>query len=127
MREGDLGHLIAVAFGIAVRSRKDRSIATVSDLVDTALETLLTLLHWIIEIIPLAVFGIVASLIGVQGIRGIQFHSGVHRRGAAGPRAPGDLLPGPHPVRLRGFPAFKFLPRYARRPRDGVLDRQPRR
>lgn len=61
--------MIAVAFGIALRSRKDRSIATVSDLVDTALDTLLTLLHWIIEIIPLAVFGIVASLIGVKGFK----------------------------------------------------------
>lgn len=59
--------LLAVAFGIALRRFKSRSVATVADLVELALDTLIVLLHWIIEVIPLAVFGIVASIIGMKG------------------------------------------------------------
>jgi Na+/H+-dicarboxylate symporter len=40
---------------------------TVDDLVHVALHSLVTVLHWIIEVIPLAVFGIVASIIGTKG------------------------------------------------------------
>lgn len=57
--------LLAVAFGIALRGRKDRPI--IGELVDVALETLVQVLHWVIEVIPLAVFGIVASIIGTKG------------------------------------------------------------
>ena len=60
--------MIAVAFGIALRRLKSRAIVTVSDLVDVAFDSLIIILHWIIEIIPFAVFGIVASIVGVKGI-----------------------------------------------------------
>jgi Na+/H+-dicarboxylate symporter len=56
---------IAVAFGIALRRspKKDR----VLEWVDLGLDTLIIILHWIIAIVPLAVFGLVASIIGTKG------------------------------------------------------------
>lgn len=59
--------VLAVAFGIALRRMKETKIATVADLVEVSFRTLIVLLHWIIEVIPLAVFGIVASIVGVDG------------------------------------------------------------
>jgi DAACS family dicarboxylate/amino acid:cation (Na+ or H+) symporter len=59
--------MLAVAFGIALRRLKHVPIATIADVVEIAFRALLILLHWIIEIIPLAVFGIVASIVGVKG------------------------------------------------------------
>lgn len=59
--------MIAVAFGIAFRKLKHEKIGTVSELVEVGFKALLILLHWIIEVIPFAVFGIVASIIGTQG------------------------------------------------------------
>ena len=60
---------IAVAFGIALRGLRQRRIQTVEDAVNVAFDALVIVLHWIIEIIPLAVFGIVASIIGTKGFR----------------------------------------------------------
>jgi Na+/H+-dicarboxylate symporter len=59
--------ILAVAFGIALRRLKDHKIATVADLVDVGFRSLIIILHWIIEVIPLAVFGIVAGIIGREG------------------------------------------------------------
>jgi Na+/H+-dicarboxylate symporter len=59
--------LIALAFGIAVRRLPPDRLKMVSDLVDLGFQTMIIVLHWIIEVIPLAVFGIVASIIGTQG------------------------------------------------------------
>lgn len=59
--------MLALAFGIALRRLKDHPLATVADLVEVGLQALLTILHWVIELIPLAVFGIVAAIIGTQG------------------------------------------------------------
>ena len=59
--------LIAVAFGIAMRGVKSREIATVQDLVEVAYETLLVVLHWIIQLVPIGVFAIVAKVVGVEG------------------------------------------------------------
>jgi Na+/H+-dicarboxylate symporter len=59
--------LLAIAFGIALRRLKDEKIATVADAVDVGFRTLIILLHWVIEVIPLAVFGIVASIVGTKG------------------------------------------------------------
>jgi Na+/H+-dicarboxylate symporter len=59
--------ILAIAFGLAFRQLKDTRIATLSDLVDVTLKALVVMLHWIIEVIPLAVFGIVASLIALKG------------------------------------------------------------
>lgn len=59
--------MLALAFGIALRRLKDYPIATVADLVEVGLKALLAVLHWVIEVIPLAVFGIVAAIIGTKG------------------------------------------------------------
>ena len=59
---------IAVAFGLALRRNKDRPIRTITDLVDLAFDTLLTILHWIIDLVPIGVFGIVASIVGTKGL-----------------------------------------------------------
>jgi Na+/H+-dicarboxylate symporter len=58
---------IAIAFGVALRGVKTHEVRTVEDLVHVALSSLVTILHWIIDVVPLAVFGIVASIIGVKG------------------------------------------------------------
>ena len=60
---------IAVAMGVALRSLRHHEVRTVEDLVHVALESLITILRWIIDLVPLAVFGIVASIIGVKGFR----------------------------------------------------------
>jgi DAACS family dicarboxylate/amino acid:cation (Na+ or H+) symporter len=54
---------LAVALGIALRRVKHREIHTVEDVVHVSLDSLIVVLHWIIDVIPLAVFGIV----GVKG------------------------------------------------------------
>ncbi len=58
---------IAVAFGMALRKERERPLGTVGHLVDLFLESLIKILHWIIAIVPLAVFGIVASIVGTEG------------------------------------------------------------
>lgn len=58
---------IAVAFGIALRKHRTDTIQTVEDLLDLLLKTLVTILHWVITLVPFGVFGIVASIIGKQG------------------------------------------------------------
>ena len=64
--------MIALAFGIALRKLRRRPITTVESVVTLALEALLTVLHWIIDLVPIGVFGIVAGLVGVQGLRPFQ-------------------------------------------------------
>jgi Na+/H+-dicarboxylate symporter len=60
--------LLAVAFGFALRKQKSHPMAeTTLRLIEFAFELFLVMLHWVIEIIPLAVFGIVASIIGGEG------------------------------------------------------------
>ncbi|MCO6043579.1 dicarboxylate/amino acid:cation symporter [Aeoliella sp. ICT_H6.2] len=59
--------LIAVAFGVAMRGVKSREVATVQDLVEVAYDTLLVVLHWIIQLVPIGVFAIVAKVVGVEG------------------------------------------------------------
>jgi Na+/H+-dicarboxylate symporter len=58
---------LAVAFGIALRRIRHQEVGTVEDLVRLALASLLVVLNWIITVVPLAVFGIVASIVGVKG------------------------------------------------------------
>ncbi|MGD9545718.1 MAG: dicarboxylate/amino acid:cation symporter [Methylocystis sp.] len=58
---------IAVALGVALRGVRHHEVRTVEDLVHVALTSLIAILHWIIELVPLAVFGIVASIVGVKG------------------------------------------------------------
>ncbi|MDJ0447168.1 dicarboxylate/amino acid:cation symporter [Methylocystis sp. JR02] len=58
---------IALAFGVALRGVRHHEVRTVEDLVHVALTSLVAILHWIIDFVPLAVFGIVASIVGVKG------------------------------------------------------------
>jgi Na+/H+-dicarboxylate symporter len=58
---------LAVAFGFALRKMRDERLVTVADFVDVTLRTLVTTLHWIVEVVPLAVFGVVASIVGQKG------------------------------------------------------------
>ena len=59
--------IIAVAFGLALRSAKEKPIKTVRDFVEIAYHVLLTVLHWVIHLVPLGVFAIVAKVIGTEG------------------------------------------------------------
>jgi Na+/H+-dicarboxylate symporter len=63
---------IAVAFGIALRKEKSRPLNHIQDWVELALGCFIRILHWIIAVVPLAVFGIVASIIGGQGFNAFQ-------------------------------------------------------
>jgi DAACS family dicarboxylate/amino acid:cation (Na+ or H+) symporter len=58
---------LALAFGIALRGFASRPLHTVKDVIDVALDMLVAVLHFVIELVPLAVFGLVASIIGTQG------------------------------------------------------------
>ncbi len=58
---------IAVAFGMALRKERERPLGTVGHLVELFLESLIKILHWIIALVPFAVFGIVASIVGTEG------------------------------------------------------------
>ncbi|MEX0679435.1 MAG: dicarboxylate/amino acid:cation symporter [Pirellulales bacterium] len=58
---------LAIAFGIALRSYRHHEVNRIDDLVHVAFGSLVVVLGWIIDVIPLAVFGIVASIVGVEG------------------------------------------------------------
>ena len=58
---------IAVAFGMAFRKVADRPITTVRELVHLAFDSLITVLHWVIDVVPIGIFGVVASIIGTRG------------------------------------------------------------
>ncbi len=59
--------IIAVAFGVAMRGVKDKPIRDVRSFVEVAYEVLLTVLHWVIHLVPIGVFAIVAKVIGTEG------------------------------------------------------------
>jgi DAACS family dicarboxylate/amino acid:cation (Na+ or H+) symporter len=61
--------LIAVAFGLAARQQTGRLRQVAEDVTDLGFQCVLVLLHWIIALVPLAVFGKVASIVGVSGFR----------------------------------------------------------
>ncbi len=63
---------IAVSFGIAFRRLREQPIANLQDLIQLLFESLLVVLHWVIELVPLGVFGIVASIIGKEGLAPFQ-------------------------------------------------------
>ncbi len=69
---GDNGNVlgvifIAVAFGVVLRNRREHRIASVEDLVNLGFDSLLVILHWVIDLVPIGVFAIVASIVGTQG------------------------------------------------------------
>ena len=61
--------LIAVAFGIASRKLEGSQRRTAEDLVALAFSCILVVLSWVIALVPLAVFGKVASIVGTSGFR----------------------------------------------------------
>jgi DAACS family dicarboxylate/amino acid:cation (Na+ or H+) symporter len=72
---GDQGKVIgvifiAVAFGIALRRSPKRE--SVLEWVTVGVDTLIIILHWIIAVVPLAVFGLVASIVGTKGFGAFQ-------------------------------------------------------
>jgi Na+/H+-dicarboxylate symporter len=58
---------VAVAFGIALRRHRDTKPHTVADWVDVGFDAVVVVLHWVIALVPLAVFGKVASVVGTAG------------------------------------------------------------
>lgn len=64
---------LALAFGIALRRSAQRPVHNVHDVVNVGLDALVTILHWIIDVVPLAVFGLVANIVGTQGFH--PFHA----------------------------------------------------
>lgn len=58
---------LALAFGVALRKHARTPLRNIKDVIDLALDVLVAILHWIIDVVPLAVFGLVASIIGTQG------------------------------------------------------------
>lgn len=63
---------VAVAFGMALRQERHRPLGTVEHVVKLFLDSLIKILHWIIAVVPLAVFGIVASIVGTEGFAQFQ-------------------------------------------------------
>lgn len=58
---------VALAFGVALRRFRHREVRTVEEIVQLLFDTLLVILHWIIQLVPLGVFGIVAAIIAKEG------------------------------------------------------------
>ncbi len=58
---------VAVAFGIALRRHRESKPHTVADWVDLCFDAVIVVLHWVIALVPLAVFGKVASVVGTHG------------------------------------------------------------
>jgi DAACS family dicarboxylate/amino acid:cation (Na+ or H+) symporter len=61
--------LIAIAFGIAARGLPAPQKQFAEQLADLGFRCILKVLEWVIAVVPLAVFGKVASIIGVSGFR----------------------------------------------------------
>ena len=61
--------LIAVAFGIAARRLPIKQHELAENLCEMGFSVILEMLHWVIALVPLAVFGKVASIVGVSGFR----------------------------------------------------------
>ncbi|HMJ10477.1 MAG TPA: dicarboxylate/amino acid:cation symporter [Polyangiaceae bacterium] len=59
--------MIAVAFGVAARSLSGSQRKTAEELVGLGFTCILVVLSWVIALVPLAVFGKVASIIGSSG------------------------------------------------------------
>jgi DAACS family dicarboxylate/amino acid:cation (Na+ or H+) symporter len=58
---------IALAFGLALRSMPVEKTRPVAGLVEVLLPAFIKIVHWIIELVPIAVFGLVAAIIGDKG------------------------------------------------------------
>ncbi|HKO49682.1 MAG TPA: dicarboxylate/amino acid:cation symporter [Polyangiaceae bacterium] len=61
--------LIAVAFGVAARALPGAQRKLAEDFASLGFSCILKVLSWVIALVPLAVFGKVASIVGVSGFR----------------------------------------------------------
>ena len=61
--------LIAVAFGLAVRRLQGPQRELAEQLASLGFASILSVLSWVLALVPLAVFGKVASIVGVSGFR----------------------------------------------------------
>jgi Na+/H+-dicarboxylate symporter len=59
--------ILAVALGIAARKLESKLLGDVERLFEAAYSILLTILGWVLKIVPLAVFAKVAAIVGVSG------------------------------------------------------------
>jgi Na+/H+-dicarboxylate symporter len=59
--------LIAVAFGLAARGLEERQRQQAEQLASLGFACILRILSWVLALVPLAVFGKVASIVGVSG------------------------------------------------------------
>ncbi|WP_437201778.1 dicarboxylate/amino acid:cation symporter [Planctomicrobium sp. SH664] len=59
--------ILAVTFGLALRRVSEPQRKLFQDLVEVVYQVMLTVLHWIIQLVPFGVFAIVAKVIGTQG------------------------------------------------------------
>jgi DAACS family dicarboxylate/amino acid:cation (Na+ or H+) symporter len=59
--------MVAIVVGLAGRSMMGRKRELLEDGVETAFDLVIKILHWVIAIVPLAVFGKVASIVGTKG------------------------------------------------------------
>jgi DAACS family dicarboxylate/amino acid:cation (Na+ or H+) symporter len=58
---------VAIAFGVALRRLSGDDRQTAENMVGVALKAISIVLHWVIELVPLGVFGIIARVVGTQG------------------------------------------------------------
>jgi DAACS family dicarboxylate/amino acid:cation (Na+ or H+) symporter len=59
--------MIAIAFGLALRGLRDHPVRNARDLVEVGFQAMISVLRWIIDIIPFGIFGIIASIVGPKG------------------------------------------------------------
>ncbi|MGL4550151.1 MAG: dicarboxylate/amino acid:cation symporter [Gemmataceae bacterium] len=70
---------LALAAGIGLRivraemvARGSTAFRAVEDLLETLMQLVMVVLHWVIALVPLAVFGVVARLVGTVGVAGFK-------------------------------------------------------
>ncbi len=61
--------ILAIGFGIALRDVRKKPLRSVEEIVELAYATVIKLLHWVITLVPLAVFCTVANTVGVKGFK----------------------------------------------------------
>jgi len=59
--------LIAVAFGLALRRETGRGRELAEEITALGYRCIVRVLHWVIALVPLGVFGIIAGIVGTQG------------------------------------------------------------
>jgi Na+/H+-dicarboxylate symporter len=59
--------LLGLAFGLAFRSMPAEKSKPAADLVAVLLPAFIKIVHWVVEIVPIAVFSLVAGIIGTKG------------------------------------------------------------